>query len=217
MWFYRTFMLLCHDRNTSLNTSTKHLLYSDDSTHDQVSAHSVTCERNNRRAVIMIMEISILAGRQREQNHQANRLFTLGFYPRHSYAKHDISCPFAAAADSVCSSWALGRRNQEAPSHSCPGVPTWLPASLTNDFKVFTVYKALCCLAARTVSLCCGPTTALTRCPCSLIHVPDSSLDFFQEELIATAKKITVETHNAITAVNVIKNVIKTNNVIACP
>ena len=74
---------------------------------------TITCKG---RVVTIIMDTSIVAGRQKEQKHQAYFIFTPRLYPHQSYANHDISCSFTAAAESVCNSWALRRHNQEAPS-----------------------------------------------------------------------------------------------------
>lgn len=123
------------------------------------------------------MEMSILTSRQGEQKHQANHLSTVRFYPCHSYAKHDISCPFTAAADSVCSSaWQARARAFVSLLYWCPHMAS---CQSQKSFRIFIVYKVLCFLALRTVGLCCGLTTAITRCPCYLIHVPHSSLELF--------------------------------------
>ncbi len=92
--------------------------------------------------------MSVVAGRPREQKHQANRLFTPGFYPHHSLqnmtlvALSQLQLIQYAAAELLEGSISL-----------LSWCPYMTPCQPQKSFKIFTVHKALCCLAYYTVGL----------------------------------------------------------------
>lgn len=103
--------------------------------------------------------------RQREQKLQANHLVTLGMYSHRSYVKHDISCPFTAAADSVCNSWALGSVLKLHVSSLLVSLLKWLFTKLCGtaaDHSVYPHWSLLC------IGRFCAPHLYVSRDTSSL-------------------------------------------------
>lgn len=76
------------------------------------------------------MDTSVVAGRQREQIHQANRVFAPGFRPHHVMQNMTLVALSQLQLISYAAAAELLARHQEAPSPSSPGVPPrLLPAS----------------------------------------------------------------------------------------